>query len=450
MPSGSGINIGLRVLVISAIVLAVGVAGWMLLRGGGGGYTVSITLPNANQLVKGNQVKVGGVTVGTVDELKLTGDGRARIVLTISDDGLAPLPKGTKATIRSTSLSGIASRYVALTLTDNKEEIEDGGSIPDADVRAQVDLDEVLNTLDPQTQKDLAESTRAGARIFDDGAAKLMNEGLHKLNPALSQAGITESEILRDQAQFEKFLVQSAQVVEAVASRSDEIPTLVSGAHATMQAVANQSDHLESSLSKLPPTLRQTNTTLVDLRSAIADLRPTVRLAQPVAPLLTDFLTDLQPTARQARPVLADLRNTIDSGGNTDLLGVLNGLGPVADKGVPAMKSAVSTVEDALPVVRELRPYTPDLVGGLLNGFGGTTMGHYDANGHFGRISFHSSVYSGQGLGSFLPVPNASDGLLGFRRGVTERCPGAAVEPLADGSNPYIEDPKTCTREGTR
>ena len=40
------------------------VAGFLLLTGGGGGYRVSMTLENANQLVKGNLVKVGGVEVG--------------------------------------------------------------------------------------------------------------------------------------------------------------------------------------------------------------------------------------------------------------------------------------------------------------------------------------------------------------------------------------------------
>ena len=438
---------GLRVLTVGAIALAVLVAGFLLLRAGGG-YRVSMTLDNANQLVKGNQVKVGGVPVGSVSKIDLADDGRAEIELQIEDEGLQPLHHGTRATVRSTSLSGIASRYVALQPGPRGgAEIADGGDIPAEGVHGQVDLDEVLNTLDPGVQKDLRSAVRGLGGAFDEEAGRDLNAGIEALNPALSQTGITEQEILRDQATFEKFLTESADVVEAIASRDERLPRLVANTHATLGAVARRSENLESSLRRLPPTLRQTNTTLVNVRGAVGDLRPTVRLARPVAPLLTEFLLDLQPTARQARPVVADLRSTIDSTGSSDLIGVLRGLEPVVRAGVPAFRATVPTVEDLLPVLRDLRPYAPDVVGGLLNGFGGSTGGYYDANGHYTRISFHSSAYSGQGLLSFLPSPDRTDGLAGFRRFVVRRCAGAGAQTHPDGSNPYVENGAVCSTE---
>ena len=51
MPSGSGTNVGLRLLTVLTVALAVVVVGFLLLRGGGGDYTVTMTLANANQLV---------------------------------------------------------------------------------------------------------------------------------------------------------------------------------------------------------------------------------------------------------------------------------------------------------------------------------------------------------------------------------------------------------------
>ncbi len=389
------------------------------------------------------------MSVGSVTKIALADDGRARIELKIDDD-LAPLHRGTQASVRSASLSGIANRYIALQPGPSDDpEIEDGGSIPAEGVHGEVDLDELLNSLDPDVQRDLRLAVRQLGVAFDPQAGRDLNEGIRALNPALSQAGLTEDQVLRDQEKFERFLTQSADVVSAVATRDDRIPALVANAHASLDAVARRSENLESTLRQLPPTLRQTNTTLVDLRGAVADLRPTVRLAQPVAPLITDFLTDLQPTTRLARPVVSDLRETIDSPGGSDLIGVLRGLEPVARVGVPAFKATVPTVADLLPVLKELRPYAPDVVGGLLNGFGGSTGPYYDANGHYARISFHSSAYSGQGLLSFLPSPDQSDGLAGFRRFIVRRCPGAGTQTHPDKSNPYIEDPKVCSEGDT-
>jgi phospholipid/cholesterol/gamma-HCH transport system substrate-binding protein len=439
-----------RIATVVAIALAILIVGFVLLRGGGGGYEATLALPNANQLVRGNQVKVGGVAVGKVKSIKLADNGEALITFSVDPDDLTPLHAGTVARIRSTSLSGIASRYIALSPgPSNAPKIADGGTLPSKDVYSEVDLDEVLNTLDPQTQKDLKDGIESSAAIFKGDAAKNLNEGLTKLNPALSQAGLTESEIIRDQPTFERFLLESADVVSAVASRDPEIPSLISGAHATLDAVARRTADLESALHQLPPTLRQANTTLVDVRSAIGDLRPTVRLAQPLAKPLSSFLTELRPTAAQARPVLARLRATINGPGSNDLHGVLGGLGPLSDKGTPAMDSAVKLTGDGLPIATELRPYTPDLVGGLFDGFGGNTGGYYDANGHYARISFQSSVYSGTGLASFLPTPGRSDGLVGFRKNVNRRCPGAATQPLPDGSNPYAPESKSCSKDDT-
>src|SRR4051794_15057336 len=176
-----------------------------------------MTLDNANQLVKGNQVKVGGVPVGSVTKIALADDGRARIDLKIDADDLAPLHQGTRATVRSTSLSGISNRYIALQPgPSNEREIADGAAIPAEGVQGEVDLDEVLNTLDPGVQSDLRLAVRQLGGAFDGETGKDLNAGLHALNPALSQTGLTEQEVLRDQERFRRFVTESADVVSAV------------------------------------------------------------------------------------------------------------------------------------------------------------------------------------------------------------------------------------------
>ncbi len=418
--------------------------------GGGGGYRVTIELPNAGQLVEGNEVKLGGVPVGLVEDIDLTDDARARIELSIEDDEATPLHRGTVATLRASSLSGIANKYVALQLGPNDApEIEDGGRIPAEDARAIVDLDQVLNTLDPATQDDLRAATRLSAEVFGGGAAEDINAGLEYLNPALSQSAATARELASDQRALERLVVESADVVSAVASRPEDLDQLVTNALDATDDLAGRSAALESTLRRLPPVLRRTNTTLVNVRGLLGDLGPVIDEARPSAPDLSRVLTRLQPIARDALPEARALQATIDRPGRgDDLLGVLRRLIDLEDVAVPAFASTVRTVEDLMPIVQEARPYTPDLIAGAFNGFGGATSGYYDANGRYTRITFQGSPYSFNDEGSLFAPPDAPRGLAGFRQKVFRRCAGAGARALPDGSNPFTDGrDDVCDRE---
>jgi phospholipid/cholesterol/gamma-HCH transport system substrate-binding protein len=432
---------GARFATFGALMLAVVVLAWVMF-GLGGGYEVRLTLQNAAQLVKGDEVKVGGVPVGKVTDIALSPRGLAVVRISVDEDDLAPLHAGTKATVRSTSLSGIANRYVALAPgPNNRREIPNGSFIPTEDTQNEVDLDAVLNTLDPATQRDLRTGIRASSRLFS-GAERQANAGLEALNPALAQGAATASELASDQALLERFIVESADVVGQVSARPAELEELIANALGATSAIASQTASLDSVLAQLPPTLRRTNTTLVNLRALLRDVHPVVREARPAAPLLSRFLVRLRPVAARARPLIARTSRLIDRPGRLDLLGVLRGLIAVEQQAVPAFNSTVKVVNDALPVVREARPYAPDLVGGLLNGFGGTTGGYYDANGHYARISFQGSVYSLTNLPTLVPLPLSQQGLTGYRKGVDRRCPGAGTQTGRDHSNPYTAEPQ--------
>src|SRR3954453_23315543 len=417
----------------------------------GPGYQVGLTVSNASQLVKGDEVKVGGVPVGSVSSIGLASDGRAHLTLSLRDKTLTPLHEGTKALIRSVSLAGIANRYVALLPgPNNAPRIADGGQIPADDATPEVDLDAVLNTLGPSAQRDLHNLVVASSGLITPKAEKRANDVLPPLNPALAQSAATAHEIVRDEPAFERFILESANVVSTVASRPADLDQVVGNVATTLDTLATRSSELDRTLVKLPDTLRAANTTLVNVRATLADLRPALRDAAPAAPLLSAALARLSPLAQQAIPVVARIQRLVDRPrSKADLISVVRGFGPLSKTAVPAFKSAHDTLADALPVVREVRPYTPDVMGGLVNGFGGTTTGYYDANGHYARIAFEGSPYSLNNLGSLVAPPSSSGGLTGYRKGVTARCPGAATQAAADKSNPYVPATVDCRREAS-
>src|SRR5262249_25596888 len=97
----------------------------------------------------------------------------------------------------------------------------------------------------------------------------------------------------------------------------------------------------------------------------------------------------------------------------------------------PSFDEATRAISGALPIVDGLRPYTPDVLLGATNGFGGTPAGYYDANGAYARIAFVGGPYSASGFGSLIPIPQVG----GVSYGNWHRCPGAATQVAADNSN---------------
>src|SRR4051812_12897624 len=291
--------------------------------GGGGGYSVKARFQNASQLVKGNLVQVSGQAVGKVENIDLTPDGQAEITMSINGD-YAPLRRGTRAIVRQASLSGIANRYVDLTMAaQSAPKIPDGGVIEQDATTSAVDLDQVFNTFDPETRKDLQRVFKGSAAQYKD-KGQAMNEGLLYLNPSLSASSKLFQELNRDTPLLERFVVSSSKLVTDIADRRDDLAGLVDHLATTTTALGNQKVALADAIGRLPAFLRRANTTFVNLRGALDDLDPLVEDSKPVAKKLRPFLAQLRPLARNARPTLRDLSSLIQRSGKANDLVELN------------------------------------------------------------------------------------------------------------------------------
>ena len=90
-----------RALTVVALAATVTVVALLMFGAFSGDYKVGVTLDNASQLVTGDQVKVGGVPVGSVSDLSLDRHANARVTLTIDDGDLTPLHQGSRIEVRT-------------------------------------------------------------------------------------------------------------------------------------------------------------------------------------------------------------------------------------------------------------------------------------------------------------------------------------------------------------
>ena len=421
-------------IAIAALVAAVALLA-LAMFGGSGGYRVTAVFESAGQLVNGNQVRVGGQTIGTIDEIELNDAAQAVVTMELEDE-FAPLHEGTQATIRATSLSGIANRYISLQPGRNDaEEIEDGGQIDADETSAPVDLDVLFNALDDETREGLRNLIRGSGTQYDGRGADA-NESLRYFAPFLSSTTDLTRELALDQKVLERFVADGAKTVSAIAERSGELEQLVSNTNTAFGAIADENVALQQALTLLPDTLRKANTTFVNLRATLDDLQLLVEESKPATKDLAPFLRALRPLVADARPTVADLRDLISlPGPNNDLIDLTKKQPRLAQLTATVFPRAIRTLDRAQPVVEYARGYTPDLTGWITKF--AEAAGYYDANGHYARVSpvFSPSSFN-QAANTLTAIPPINR-LDQFEQGLFNRCPGGSTQPSPDGSLPY-------------
>jgi phospholipid/cholesterol/gamma-HCH transport system substrate-binding protein len=424
---------GLAVVALLAVIAVVAV---ILLRDGDT-TTYRLRFQDAGQLVKDDDVQVGGRRVGSVRAIKLTDDNQAEVDIAVDRD-FAPLHEGTTATIRATSLSGIANRYIALTPGANSRPALPGGTLLGTDSTTSiVDLDQLFDTIDAPTRKALQQFIAGNAEWYAGRGAQA-NQAARYLDPALSSTRGLVDEVVSDQDTFNAFLQTSSRTVSALAQRSGDLTNLVTNANTTAKAIGDENAALARALGLLPDTLRKANTTFVNLRATLDDLDPLVAASKPATKRLAPFLAELRPLVRDARPTIADLRTLIRRPGDgNDLIDLLNRTPRLELTARPALAHSTQALKDSTPVLQFIRPYTADFVGWLRDF--GEGASNYDANGHYARIQpiFNAYSFADNPAGGTLTPIAPSQRLAGLQSGVVRRCPGAASQPAADGSAPW-------------
>jgi phospholipid/cholesterol/gamma-HCH transport system substrate-binding protein len=457
---------------IVAILAIVAVAVFLVaFVGGGDKYEITAEFQNASQLVPGNQVMVGGLAAGSVKEIGLGENGGAEVRITVDED-FAPLPRGTTATIRQGSLSSVAGRQIQLTLppegTDDGGDIEDGGTMTQAETVSAVDLDEIFNTLDVETVKDFKEVI-TGFRDSYEGVTKQANKGSQYFNPLLSTSRRVFSELNSNPEDLESLIVDSASLSALLAERRDDLSGLVSNASSALGAIGHQRQALADTINQLPDFLRQANTTFVNLRSTLDDVDPLVAASIPVADRLGPFFRQFRAAAADAVPTIRDLDTIVRRPGRANDLVELTRLQvPLAESGVGtgapncgnptsndydppaadedftqgALGEANCALRNSNPQLANLRAYTPELVG-WFDGF--STSGLFDASGPLGRIASTFNSFSpalGSGLPDLLAPMDPADVLSGTGPvdiDNDQRCPGSTERDPGDGSTPFTD-----------
>jgi phospholipid/cholesterol/gamma-HCH transport system substrate-binding protein len=299
---GGGIA-GNPVLIGAATVLVVIVAVFLSYNANQGlpfvpTYSVNAEVPSASELVVGNDVKIGGSRVGAVSAIapKTLKNGRVVAVLSLKlDKAAGPLPSDTTLMVRERSALGL--KYVQITRGHSSRMLKEGATIPLAQAKPAVDLDQFLNMFDAKTRA-AATTNLDNFGVAFAGRGESINTAIGAFRPLLRDIVPVMQNLAAPRTQLRNFIQQLGTFTALVAPASETQASLFDNLDTTMRALSQVAKpYIQQSITGGKPALDagirdfpQQRPFLVNTTGLMHDLRPGIKALRTAAPVLSDAL----------------------------------------------------------------------------------------------------------------------------------------------------------------
>lgn len=401
-----------RRLILAAGLVVVAVVAIVLIASGGDeesdGYKVRAIFDSGGFMVKGEQVRVAGANVGTIESVDVTmpgetvafrdGEpvsepGKAVIVMDIEDPGFQDFRQDATCQIRPQSLIG--EKFIDCRTTLPRapgspappalREVPDGEEgagqhlLPLGSSGTSVDPDLINNIQSlPYAQR--------FRLIFNELGAGLAARGedievlVKRANPVLRDVDRLFGILSAQRDRLAQLTSDSDTILGPLARERAHVAGFFSNAGAAAQASSERGEALEASLRKFPTFLREFRLTMRSLEGFSEAATPVFADLGKAAPSLTDATRTLAPFSDATTVALRSLGETGEAAGP-----IFREADPVARKSVQLAQTGVSpTTELARLFVGLKKTKGWDGLVELIYNSTASTNG-FDQYGHFGR-----------------------------------------------------------------
>jgi phospholipid/cholesterol/gamma-HCH transport system substrate-binding protein len=319
------------VAIVGLVVLALAIAGYILYHQpaftfGQSYYSVRAEFASSAAVTpgQGQAVTIAGVQVGQVGGVELQ-NGRAVVTMNIYKQ-YAPIYEN--ATVLLRPRTPLKDMYLELDPGSRAAgAVPAGGLLPVSATSPDVDLDQILASLDADTRSYLLLLLSGGAQAFRDPTtssdpAPDSSSGAGA-SAAPSPAAVADlrgtfkrfAPLDRDTQRFATLLAQRSanlrlaihnlqRVATALGGVDGQLASLIVSSNTNFAAISSQDANLEAGLSLFPGTLAQTNTTLGKVQAFAAQLGPALGQLVPFARALGPALQASRPLFHDTTPVI--------------------------------------------------------------------------------------------------------------------------------------------------
>jgi phospholipid/cholesterol/gamma-HCH transport system substrate-binding protein len=297
-------------------------------------YEVNAEMSTAQAVTpgQGQTVNIAGVEVGEIKSVKLE-NGKAVIGLDI-ERKYAPVYRDASVLLRPKT--GLKDMVAELTPgTPKAGKLPEGGTIPISQTLPDVNLDEVLASLDADTRDYLRLLLSDGGQALKGNGSQL-GQAVRRVEPTARYSRLINEALATRRANIRRVVHNFSLLTDALGKRDDQLAGFVENSNAVFAALAHQDANLRQTLRQLPSTLDVTQTNLAKARTLAQTLGPTLQDLRPGARALGPTLRQVRPFVRKTTPVIRDQLR-------------------------PFTRAALPTVRQLRPALNDLSAATPSL-----------------------------------------------------------------------------------------
>jgi phospholipid/cholesterol/gamma-HCH transport system substrate-binding protein len=262
---------------------------------------------------QGQAVTIAGVQVGQVGGVSLH-DGQAVVTMNIYKQ-YAPIYRN--ATVLLRPRTPLKDMYLELDPgTRGAGRVPNGATLSAASTQPDVDLSEILSSLDSDTRNYLVLLLSAGAQAFHDpgsrdgtapspAAVADLRSTLKRFEPLDRDTKRFATLLATRQANIRRAIHNLNLVTNAFGGGEGQLASLIRASDTNFSAIAANDTQLQQTLAEFPPTLQQSIATLDKVRGFANASATTLHQLQPFARNLGPALKASRPLFHDTTPVIA-------------------------------------------------------------------------------------------------------------------------------------------------
>ena len=250
-------------VVIGALAVLVMVVGVVLAFQANNGlpyvprYTLYIEAPNAEELVHGAEIHMGGALVGMVSKVTASRGPHGQPIAVIDaqlSKSVEPLPVDTHFAIRLKS--SIGEKYLQVTLGHARRTWRNGATVSLGHTSATVDLDQVLDMYTPPTQVGVADTTLGFGQALA-GRGSGLNQAIGAFVPLVNELAPVMRNLASPKTNLRGFIDGLGSFASALAPVSRQQAQLYRNLDVTFRSLAGVArPYLQDWIAQTPPTFQ--------------------------------------------------------------------------------------------------------------------------------------------------------------------------------------------------